>query len=1191
MEDFPDYLANSDELCIKALNSLARPPEIDEPFLDFFKPKPKLRIKSKTRGKSLDSSDIGRASTSVLGEEQTEADSSVFRKSLSTSREELNSFEESNDLGSARREFGSTRRVRSEAGRQSRSGGYVKSENLLSSILILPDKSGKKSTPNTEARKRKLNSNFNIKSSISDEFLSVATPISPYVISPKSNNFNYSNTNVHNQDLTEKNIDLLNSLIEIKDKELSNLSTTYSYEKSELKLEINRLQKIIKDSEESHLLLKKEILDKDEALAESARSYEKLELEYSSTKQSLEIMLEAERNANQHLRQELREKTINDSGLSYLGENSIVELQSYKLKYFEAMRRLQRLETEMVLNRTKNMVYEDRELEKNDSIPIFVGSSGDVQSFSEYIPQSMQTCLEICLNIREDNVEVSSNSEVIQLVSENSLLKESLMKLREELEIEKNKSIVASIRHLTQRPILISSCTSTRLSMDEIEAIEAKAICYEQKYEGVRFTIDKNIVNTQIVPSMNFLRNQKIINIEIQEFQNIISKSEKSIQTHVDENVCMHVNTGINTNILHDVGREVEVNSQIIDDEEKIQGEMNLYDLAFQDYNFVPKLLNNYGSDARAHTDSLMDDENDFKEVKNESGTENLNSKFIEADSSRMYLIGRKSEFLRNVLQELRFEVLELREIVTRLIGEPQHLMDMIDYLVGGNGRKSVVSSYEFNRGDTLIGIIMSAISKVYSMYLEKVDQVEGLLMKEKEWRSYSDRLEAELNNYSLEKSGLVSDISYLKKLLDEKIEKENNSITVKNSGGETNVQRHNGNDEVMSCYTFGESSSINLENDLEWAIDDINITKLISSRDHFGETSFKPSTSELEIVEETKTITQVKNESDRFNKIIKLQGRIKSFKQNRIKLQSAEKEEAIASIQPDNSLIPFKKSVFQDSCEIKSLQENIELEENGSLIFCSSPPQLGGSGDVVGIRELEGMTGTAMMLRLYRYYKQTKLLEKQVTQLSKEKQKLELEYEKDAQTNQMSILSSKLIIEARDMEIKTLKEKCEFLSNKVEDDIKNIKYAAREEIEKVWKPKVEEISSKCEDYQFKISSLESEILILRQQLAFQKQLNSKESKKNEYRSFIKSESYRRSPSELMKKILKGTNSFELKMSTEHENENISDQSDSFIENDPANINSLVDNKSEESDDQNISSLKSALSKLKTISNEYRSFN
>ncbi|OII72566.1 uncharacterized protein cubi_03302 [Cryptosporidium ubiquitum] len=1201
MGEFEESADYNDELCLKALNNLDRPPEIDEPFLEFFKPKPKLRIKQKPRGKSLDSSDVAGASTVAFGEELEHSGSISIQKSASVNRNELNILNEDYGVKSSNGDSKNIRRVRSEMSRFNSANEGMKAENLLSSILILPDQFGKKGSK-TEVRKRKLNSSGSINSS-KDEFLSVITPISPYVISPKSNNYNYSNGNSHDKKLTEKNIDLLNSLIEIKEKELDNLNTTYSYEKSEFKLEIIRLKQIIKESEESHLKLRKEIVEKDEALAESKQNYEKLELDFVSTKQSLEIMLEAERSANQRLKQELREKNAHDSSLGYFGENSILELQSYKLKYFEAMRKLQRLETERVISGSRIKGYkheEGRELINSDSVPIFVGVSESRKYTSDYIPENLKTNLEVCMHIKEDFQEIRNDAEVIQLISENSLLKENIIKLIEELEIEKNKSIVANIRNLTQKPILISSCTSTRLSMHEIDTMEVKARQLEQRYEEPGFKLSRNNVNIQIICPKNRLNIEKLDQLEIKIDQNFESKLDKSIQTHVDGNMCVHVNTGNITEI--NVGSYMSENIQITQDEIKSENDISLYDLAFKDYNFVPKLLNNFVKSANNQVEESQECEQvnpeisntDFKEIEIENKMENIKNKPIkQTDLSRSYLISRKCEFLNRVLLELKFEILELRRVVLNFMDQPKHFTETFDNLIKNRGNNGI-DSCGFSEGEPLLSIVATTVLKAYNLYLKKASQVEEFVLKDREWRSYSDRIESELNKYSLEKSELVKEISYLKRLLNEKIEKE--KITVNQVEKDLNIHSYNFNDEVMSCYTFGESSSANLENEIEWNIDHYSIKKLVNSRTNIDEPNIEPFSEELEVLEESKEITKVENESDSFNKIVKLQGRIRSFKQNRIKLQSSEKDDISLNNQMEKSLIQFKKNVFQDKNEMVSIQENIEFEDTNSFAFRYLPPQMNGD-DLVSLGELEGMTGTAMMLRLYRYYKQTKLLEKQVIQLSKEKQKLELEYEKDAQSNQMNLLSSKLIIEARDMEIKTLKEKCEFLSNKVEDDIKNIKSAAREEIEKVWKPKVEEINSKCEDYLFKVSSLESELIILRQQLAFQKQLNSKDTKKSEYSSIIKGkylsginlDKYRFSR-ESIEKIPCGVDDLEIKRSDYIDDDN--DESDSIIENSSSiNIQPTIETRGDDSDDQNISSLKSALSKLKTISNEYRSFN
>ncbi|KAH8584602.1 exonuclease SBCC [Cryptosporidium sp. chipmunk genotype I] len=1200
MREFDENVDYNDELCVKALNNLNRPPEVDEPFLEFFRPKPKLRIKQKLRGKSLDTNDASRVS-GTFGEELEQSGSNNAQKSVSAGRSELNTLHEDYYIRGPSNGNNNIRRVRSEMEKFNKVGEGMKAENLLSSILIFPDQFGKKGGSRTEVRKRKLNSSGSIDSSTKDEFLSVATPISPYVISPKSNNFDYSSGNAHNKKLTEKNIDLLKSLIEIKEKELNNLNTSYSYEKSEFKLEIIRLKQIIKESEESHLQLQKEIVEKDEALAESRQRYEKLELDFVSTKQSLEIMLEAERNANQRLRQELREKNVNDSSLGYFGENSILELQSYKLKYFEAMRKLQRLETEMVISRNKGYkLEEDREFVNNDSVPIFVGLPENKQYISEYSPQNLQTNLEVCLNIKEGFDEIRSDTEIIQLVSENSILQEKLIKLREELEMEKNKSIVANIRHLTQRPILISSCTSTRLSMHEIEAMEAKSTQFEQKYEQTRLRLKRNLVKVQILYPKNQLNIQKLGNLGIQTSSNFELKLDRSVQTHVDENMCEHANTGNITIGMHNVGSDATESVEKIQDEIRIENDKSFYDLAFNDYNFAPKLLNNYAKNSDTQDEyecEKMDKELNSeteKEDRFKNDIENYKNKSIGEDLCRSYLIGRKCEFLKRVLLELKFDIVELRNVVMKFIGQPQNFTEITKSLI----KNGCDMDIDFYRREHLLETIAFIVSKIYSMYLKTENQVEEFLLKDKDWRSYSNKLESELNKNSLEKSELITEINYLRRMLNESVEKEKMVNADKVERG-VNVPGYNGNDDVISCYTFGESSSVNLENEVEWNIDDFNITKLMNSKNNVNVSNIEPFNTELEIVEESKSITKVKNESDSFNKIVKLQGRIRSFKQNQIKLQSIEKNDDGLNNQIGKSLIPFKKNVFHDKSEVFNAQENIEFEEMNSLLFRHSPPQMSGD-ELATLGELEGMTGTAMMLRLYRYYKQTKLLEKQVIQISKEKQKLELEYEKDAQSIQMNLLSSKLIIEARDMEIKTLKEKCEFLSSKVEDDIKNIKSAAREEIEKVWKPKVEEINSKCEDYLFKISSLESELLILRQQLAFQKQLNFKETKKSEYSNIIKgkyltganSDKYKQFSKELMEKISYKVDSFELKRSNDINDDVDDDESDSLIENNGSvNIKSAIEVRGEDSDDQNISSLKSALTRLKTISNEYKSFN
>ncbi|KAF7455875.1 exonuclease SBCC [Cryptosporidium felis] len=782
--------------------------------------------------------------------------------------------------------------------------------------------------------------------------------------------------------------------------------------------------------------------------------------------------------------------------------------------------------------------------------------------------------MEVCVHIAngaEDFSGAPESGAIIELISENAALSQGLAKLREELELERNKAIVANIRHLTQKPIMISSCTGTRLSMVGIEELENKARALEEKLKLKLVLSRENVVNLRVdsQPRKPKLLSFAVVgSLEIGPLpQN--RRINSSSQTCVDDMTFERLSGGNDGNCMHgeEVGETVGAREKDVSAKEESAG-VRLYELAFKDYDFAPKLLER---NLQVKVEVLRDGEGRV-------GSEGTSG----SESDWRFKLSRACEFIREVLFELRLEVFELRELVMQnLMDSSLGVFGVVESLISEDDRNAISAQ----DGETLIGRVTGALLRLYGSYLRETKKYKELE------RGCSERMESLLGEFSAEKGELVKEINRLREALSEGVEERRLGLESFRKRSEGALNGTNDDDEVMSCYTFGEGSSANLDAGVDWSLEELNVTRLLGPAGNESGGIAKQSddllSTEMEIVEETKSITKLNSECDSFEKIVKLQGRIKSYKQNRIK-QSSENNEMELRARVEESAITLRRQKVQDEVG------DFEGGNLGSLIVSKAPPQMGSEGERPYFKELEGVTGTTMMIRLYRFYKQTKLLEKQVMQLNMEKQKLELEYEKDSQSNQMNILSSKLIIEAREMEIKTLKEKYEHLVGKMEEDIQNIRCAAREEIEKVWKPKVEEISSKCEDYLFKISSLESELLILRQQLAFQRQLNSRDIKNGYKDLFAKSrfvsnpDKYKKLSRELLERASGGNDSTGIITN----NTEIDDETDSQVENEQTNMNLLANSRGEDSDDNHhISTLKSALSKLKTISSEYKSFN
>ncbi|KAH8740872.1 hypothetical protein FG386_003111 [Cryptosporidium ryanae] len=1114
-----------EELCVNALNSVNRPPEIDEPFFGIFKSKPKLKIIPRdnylrnsggTNKKSVND-DNGVIECKDEFIRNVDKKTRHLSNSMKAKKDEVSVIDK-NILKFDKKEKSETakslRRVKSDNDEEVYRKDivdYIDQSNMLKTVHR-----NSLNKTSSETRKRKIT---NLTSKARDEFLTVITPISPYVISPKNNTCNYSKNN-NNMDLTERNIDMLKSLIEIKDKELSNLNANYSYEKSEYKLEIIHLKEKIKEYEESCLALNKDIVLKDEIIESLKDSINKLESEYISARESLEIMLEAEKNANLSLKQELKEKnallnSFGCTGLNILSEEGIIiEQKNYKYKYFDAVSKLQRLETELVL--LKNSEKQSASNIINNLLPpIFIGESSVVRENKDV--------KNLCLSLREVNINIvgkisdtdiqNSREEIFKLVSENRFLFQDNIKLREELELEKNKNIVANIRSLTQRPITISSCIGTRLSLSDIELFEYNSKLYEEsKRISDFFVVDEKNVCVNINSKNKFV-NMNIIKL------NCINITSCINYNYYSSSVCRSTQTIVGKEIEHNNTDEINKSSELIkeltvivevkdnlngsncyEDDSNDDIKLNYYKLAFENYDFVPKISLEDKSKVKDNSKKNINSckgsncKENITIFTEDLNINNKNSKFKNSD---------KIQEIRRTTFELNHKLKEIKNIVLKYLVVPPNLINIVSNMVHNRNINTSDTQIEnIIYKDNILYNISILFSRLYKNYVDSVNKMDrSLIIQNKEYDVNLSRFESQIHKMAQEKVVLLDEIKKLREIIElNELEKSNTFVQNKNKtdnhliknevnlNKNANINEFYGKEDIMSCYTFGDNSSINLENELELSVDNLNnmanFSDVINNRINTNKNNLVKT--EMEIIKESKCSmeTKISSDSDRIDKIIKLQGRIRSFRQNSNFENNICK--SISNFMPVNN-VSIEDIFDKTDISLKlDFDENINFNDEGLVIYNQF------SSKILSKEELKDMKGTSIILRLYRYYKQSRELEKQVVKLTKEKQKLELDYEKDAQKVQMDLLSSKLIIKARDAEVSALKDKCEYLSSRMEEDINNIKLASREEIEKVWKPKVDDLNVKCDDYRFKITSLESEMTILRQQLSFQKQIHSK---------------------------------------------------------------------------------------------------
>ncbi|KAK6589663.1 hypothetical protein RS030_156 [Cryptosporidium xiaoi] len=1207
-----------DELCVNALNSVSRPPEVDEPFLGVFKSKPKLKIISREKDHLRNKERINESSEAKwnnLMEYKNESmkDNKISNLSDNARKSEnvsvMDEYILKNDIKEDYLINKNLRRIKSENGEEYRKDIINKNSKTNMSKTINNDSLNKASS---ETRKRKITNPTN---EARDEFLSVITPISPYVISPKNNINSYyknkiNNNNNNNKELTERNIDILKSLIEIKDKELSNLNTNYSYEKSEYKLEIIHLKERIREYEDSYLTLKKDLVLKDEIIENLNDNINKLKSEHISTKESLEIMLEAEKNANLNLKQELKEKiallnSFGCSGLSILSEEGIIiEQKNYKYKYFDAVSKLQRLETELVL--LKKSTKQGNNIIAGSLPPIYFGEMNLVRTNKDFI--------DLGLSLKEVNVNITgmtcdgsveNNEEVFQLVTENRILFQDNIKLREELELQRNKNIVANIRNLTQKPITISSCIGTRLSLSEIELLENNSRLYEErKRMNNYFAIDNKNVCININPrdinhNMNIskLNCINISSVYDNYCSNLISKGTQILTgKECEYNNSDEMNKS--PELIKELTVIVEVNGNLNnncnENELKDDIHLNYYKLAFENYDLIQKMKPNKNN---IKNDSYV---SEYITDVNQRNNESLNNYMYYESINNKLINSKQIQEIKRIIFELNYKLKEIKNVVLKCLIVPPNLMDIITNMIYNsniNTNNTQIENIIYK--DNLLYNISILISRVYKSYIDYVNKrTESFISQKKEYDENLSRFEFQIHKITQEKIDLLNEIKKLRDNIEIKESKVKAFIQNKNEDNigtisdEMNIDKsetinecYYEKDEIMSCYTFGDNSTINLDNEMELSIRSLNgITNVNSNINNKIENNEDDLfNSEIGFIEESNCSikTKISSDSDKIDKIIKLQGRIRSFRQNNNIYKSFSNIIPVNDVNMNDILKKTDVSVKLD------FDENINLKDDGLVIYNQF------SSQITNKEEFKGITGTSMLLRLYRYYKQSKELEKQVMKLTKEKQKLELDYEKDAQRIQMNLLSSKLIIEARDAEVSALKDKCEYLNSRMEEDINNIKVASREEIEKVWKPRIEDLNLKCDEYKFKITSLESEMVILRQQLSFQKQIHSKKyGIKNNYNSNI-SDTKIKTPNKIyncdkinksLGLLIESSNSDLLSDCIDSDNyDHTEDQNYENIKN--FNISDQGEN--DDNSNQHLHNLRSALTKLKTVSSSY----
>ncbi|EEA05462.1 uncharacterized protein CMU_024680 [Cryptosporidium muris RN66] len=950
-------------------------------------------------------------------------------------------------------------------------------------------------TPNVTNRKRKLRID-----STGTENIIGATPLSPYSISADyavmlSDKLGLS----HISDLDTLS---LKSLIEVREKEISEMISTFSFEKAQYRVEILRLKDKIKEEKKENSNLENELKERDREVLDLKMRLDELESENKSIKESYEALIEAEKHAVCHLKRELQqERAISSSLEDY--RSRFNEQQDYKLKYNEAIKRIQTLELELIYNRSNQRSVSDDNiyLSSENSIPIILGRLDEPKIAFQDGNIRKTRSLEVSIEIRDnfDNKLVQSSSKLrdIELISrENKILMESYLKLQEELEAEKNKLLMANIRQITQKPLLISSCTNTKLTMNNISEMESNINYTKLKFLELktRKVVSLNIVDIYV---KNRFQCVKCVDYKIHGTYTRDNNSQTDLNSFVmeikRENSLVH---------LGQICYIQCIEEDLMNNEE--DPNLSLFNLAFENYHLTPNLLN-----LKQYT--FEDEVFGQKRVVpiEEYSVTTIKSVVPLFAKSEFHI---KKELVRKVLllfADLREDLEDIRKSMCSIFQSPQNMFSIV---------KSILCSEEdinnINNKNIFLYDVSISLAKIYRLCLGNMSHVESLIQSQQnEWYRCFDTLQNHISRLYKEKSELLDEINNLK-------------VCLKNTEDEKkriNNEMYDMKDDTISCYTFKAGSICDSDiNDhctfdspkLKASIDDIEksihkdnneyINEVEKSGGEQIESCFGNLNRENENLDKTIIKTQIegsslysehtekKSEISKFDKIIELQTKIRSIRNHRngrSLIEMSSNQQINVDNTTDSDTITIRRSHLElfGTTKHKVMASPLSKALSNSLKPPLLPIMQNDSFD-----NMEDISSTVLMLRLHRYHKYFELLQNHITFLTMERQKIQLTYERDVQSAHIELLSSKLQLEAREAELRSLSEKYNSSVVTFEGNINHIRLSARDEIERLWKPKLFEKDEKCKELKNQIHSLEAEILLLRQQLSFKEKITNK---------------------------------------------------------------------------------------------------
>ncbi|OII77164.1 hypothetical protein cand_021460 [Cryptosporidium andersoni] len=951
-------------------------------------------------------------------------------------------------------------------------------------------------TPNATNRKRKLR----IDSTSTENIIGV-TPLSPYSISADYSVMPSDKLGpLHISDLDTLS---LKSLIEVREKEISEMISTFSFEKAQYRVEILRLKDKIKEEKKENSNLENELKERDREVLDLKMRLDELESENKSIKESYEALIEAEKHAVCHLKRELQqERAISSSLEDY--RSRFNEQQDYKLKYNEAIKRIQKLELELIYNRSNQRAISDDNIyiSSENSMPIILGRLDEPEIAFQDRNIRKTRSLEVSIEIRDnfDNKLVQSSSKLrdIELISrENKILMESYLKLQEELEAEKNKLLMANIRQITQKPLLISSCTNTKLTMNNISEMESNINYTKLKFLELktRKVVSLNIVDIYIKNRFQYV---KCVDYKIHGTYTRDNNSQTDLNSFV-----MEIKR---ENSLVNLGQTCCiqcVEEDLMNNEEDPNS--SLFNLAFENYHLTPSLLN--------LKQYIFEDEvfGQKRVVPIEEDSVTTTKSVVPLFAKSEFHI--KKELLRKVLlllTDLKEDLENIRKSMCSIFQSPQNMFSIV---------KSILCNEEdinnINNRNIFLYDVSISLAKIYRLCLGNMSHVESLIQSQQnEWYRCFEILQNHISRLYKEKSELLDEIDNLK-------------VCLKNTEDEKkriNNEMYDMKDDTISCYTFKAGSICDSDDINDYCT--LDSPKLKASIDDIEESIYKDNNEYINEVEKSggeqiescfgnlskesgnldKTIiktqiegsslcskhTEKKSEISKFDKIIELQTKIRSIRNHRngrSLIEISSNQQINVDNTTDSDTITIKRSHFElfDTTKHKLMASPLSKTLSNSL----KPPLLP-IMENNSFNNMEDISNTVLMLRLHRYHKYFELLQNHITFLTMEKQKIQLTYERDVQSAHIELLSSKLQLEAREAELRSLSEKYNSSVMTFEGNINNIRLSARDEIERLWKPKLFEKDEKCKELKNQIHSLEAEILLLRQQLSFKEKITSK---------------------------------------------------------------------------------------------------